>query len=160
MVLCTGKIAHEALAAREEHGAPVAVVRVEQLYPWPFDQLDEIVAGYPGADEIVWLQEEPENMGAWNFAKGRLYERFGESHRIRRISRYESGSPATGSATIHAQEQAELLDEAINLHIAGLLPVGASGRGRVGRRHAPHPPIIPLPSPSPRVHRARGRCVQ
>ncbi len=115
VVLCTGKIAHEVLAARDKSGAPVAVVRVEQLYPWPFEQLDEIVAGYPNADEIVWLQEEPENMGAWNFAKGRLYERFGDSHRIRRISRYESASPATGSATIHAQEQAELIDEAVTI---------------------------------------------
>ena len=94
-------------------GAPVAVVRVEQLYPWPYDQLDEIVARYPNATEIVWLQEEPENMGAWSFVKGRLYERFGDSHEIHRVSRPESGSPACGSHTIHAQEQAMLLGAAM-----------------------------------------------
>ncbi len=115
VVLASGKVAHEALAARDAAGAPVAVVRVEQLYPWPSDQLDEVVARYPNAGEIVWLQEEPENMGAWNFAKGRLYERFGESHRIRRVSRFESGSPASGSHTIHQQEQAHLLATALDV---------------------------------------------
>jgi 2-oxoglutarate dehydrogenase E1 component len=112
VLLATGKIAHEALAARDERGVPVAVVRVEQLYPWPADQLAEALARYPNAGEVVWLQEEPENMGAWSFVRGRLYERFGDSHRIRRVSRFESGSPATGSGIIHAQEQAHLLEEA------------------------------------------------
>jgi multifunctional 2-oxoglutarate metabolism enzyme len=115
IVLCTGKVAHEALAHRDESGTPVAVVRVEQLYPWPADQLAEVVASYPEAGELVWLQEEPENMGPWNFAKGRLYERFEATHRIRRVSRFESGSPATGSGAIHAQEQEQLLAEAFAL---------------------------------------------
>ena len=53
---------------------------------------------YPNAREIHWLQEEPENMGPWNFVKGRLYERHGETHTITRVSRAESGSPATGPA--------------------------------------------------------------
>jgi 2-oxoglutarate dehydrogenase E1 component len=113
IVLSSGKVGQEAIAARDAAGAPVAIVRVEQLYPWPYDQLDEIVAGYPAATEIVWLQEEPENMGAWNFVKGRLYERFDDSHKIQRVSRYESGSPAGGSHAIHAQEQAQLLAAAI-----------------------------------------------
>jgi len=111
VVLCSGKIGQEALAARDEVEAPVAVVRVEQLYPWPDDQLAEIVGRYPSASEVVWLQEEPENMGAWSFARSRLYDAFGESHRIRRVSRHESGSPATGSHAIHQQEQAALLAE-------------------------------------------------
>jgi len=113
IVLASGKVGHEAIAARDAAGAPVAVVRVEQLYPWPYDQLDEIVARYPSSTEIVWLQEEPENMGPWNFVKGRLYERFEESHEIRRASRVESGSPASGSHAIHAQEQAQLLAAAL-----------------------------------------------
>jgi multifunctional 2-oxoglutarate metabolism enzyme len=115
IVLATGKVAHEAIAARDEAGAPVAVVRVEQLYPWPYDQLDAIVARYPNAADIVWLQEEPENMGAWSFAKGRLYERFDDSHEIQRVSRYESGSPAAGSHAVHAQEQAALLAAALDV---------------------------------------------
>jgi 2-oxoglutarate dehydrogenase E1 component len=115
IVLATGKVGQEAIAARDEASAPVAVVRVEQLYPWPFEQLSEIVAGYPNATDLVWLQEEPENMGPWGFAKGRLYERFEDSHRITRVSRYESGSPATGSHTVHVQEQNQLLHRALGL---------------------------------------------
>ncbi|MDP1821397.1 MAG: thiamine pyrophosphate-dependent enzyme, partial [Acidimicrobiales bacterium] len=113
IVMASGKVGQEALAARDTAGAPVAVVRVEQMYPWPYDQLDEIVARYPASEEIVWLQEEPENMGSWNFAKGRLYERFEGSHKIRRVSRVESGSPASGSHAIHGQEQAQILQAAI-----------------------------------------------
>jgi 2-oxoglutarate dehydrogenase E1 component len=115
VVMATGKVAQEAIAARDAAGAPVAIVRVEQVYPWPSDQLDEIVARYPQAKEIVWLQEEPENMGAWSFAKSRLYERFDDTHSIRRVSRFESGSPASGSHAIHAQEQAQLLHAALDV---------------------------------------------
>ncbi|MGV3760744.1 MAG: multifunctional oxoglutarate decarboxylase/oxoglutarate dehydrogenase thiamine pyrophosphate-binding subunit/dihydrolipoyllysine-residue succinyltransferase subunit [Actinomycetota bacterium] len=115
VVLCSGKIGQEALAARDEARTPVAVVRVEQLYPWPTEQLAEIVARYPKATEVAWLQEEPENMGAWGFARGRLHDAFGDTHRVRRISRPESGSPATGSHTIHQQEQAALLEEAVTV---------------------------------------------
>ncbi|MDZ7675920.1 MAG: multifunctional oxoglutarate decarboxylase/oxoglutarate dehydrogenase thiamine pyrophosphate-binding subunit/dihydrolipoyllysine-residue succinyltransferase subunit [Acidimicrobiales bacterium] len=114
VVLCSGKVAQDAIAARDERGAPVAIVRVEQLYPWPEAMLAEQVGRYPNATEIVWLQEEPENMGAWNFAKGRLYDGFGDSHKIQRVSRFESGSPATGSNTIHNQEQAAILDKALS----------------------------------------------
>jgi 2-oxoglutarate decarboxylase len=113
VVLATGKVAQDALVARDERGAPVAVVRVEQLYPWPAAQLAEQVGRYPNASELVWLQEEPENMGAWNFVKGRLYDGFGDRHKIRRVSRFESGSPATGSNKIHNQEQAAILDKAL-----------------------------------------------
>jgi 2-oxoglutarate dehydrogenase E1 component len=116
LVLASGKVGQEAIVARDKdpNGA-VAIVRVEQLYPWPADQLDEIAARYPNAAEIVWLQEEPENMGAWNFVKGRLYERFDGSHKIQRVSRVESGSPASGSHTIHNQEQAQLLATALGV---------------------------------------------
>ncbi|MDQ2648466.1 MAG: multifunctional oxoglutarate decarboxylase/oxoglutarate dehydrogenase thiamine pyrophosphate-binding subunit/dihydrolipoyllysine-residue succinyltransferase subunit [Actinomycetota bacterium] len=113
IVLASGKVGQEAIAARDEAGAPVAVVRVEQLYPWPGDQLAEIAASYPNAKELVWLQEEPENMGAWSFVRGRLYERFDDTHTIQRVSRHESGSPAGGSHAIHNQEQAALLAAAL-----------------------------------------------
>src|SRR5690606_11763130 len=81
--------------------------------PWPYDTIDAVVARYPNATEIFWLQEEPENMGPWNFVKGRLYERFEQSHRIQRVSRFESGSPATGSVGIPARDQAELIERAL-----------------------------------------------
>jgi multifunctional 2-oxoglutarate metabolism enzyme len=115
VVLASGKIGHEALAARDKRGAPVAVVRVEQLYPWPYEQLADVVARYPGARELVWLQEEPANMGGWAFAQDRLAERFADSHTVLRVSRYESGSPATGSHTIHVQEQEAIIDAALTV---------------------------------------------
>jgi 2-oxoglutarate decarboxylase len=115
VVLCSGKVGQEALAERDTRGVPVAVVRVEQLYPWPYDPLTEVVGRYPSAREIVWLQEEPANMGAWAFARHRLDDRFGATHSVEVVSRHESGSPATGSQTIHVQEQEEILDEALTL---------------------------------------------
>ncbi len=98
---------------RRSASAPVAVVRVEQLYPWPYEGVAAVLAKYSNADEIVWLQEEPENMGAWNFIKGRLYEAHEETHRIRRVSRRSPGSPATGVLAIHQAEQRDLLDNAL-----------------------------------------------
>ncbi len=112
VVLASGKVAAEAEEYRDENNIPAAVIRVEQLYPWPFVDVAAAMARYPNAREIVWLQEEPENMGAWNSVKGRLYEAHGDTHRIRRVSRTESGSPATGSRAIHLQEQAALLRRA------------------------------------------------
>ena len=72
-----------------------------------------MVAAYPSADRIIWLQEEPENMGAWNFVKGRLYEEHGGTHTIQRVSRPESGSPSTGSSSVHAHEHRILLTAAL-----------------------------------------------
>jgi multifunctional 2-oxoglutarate metabolism enzyme len=113
VVFCSGKVALEALEARDAASAPVAVVRVEQLYPWPSARVAEVIARYHRAREVVWLQEEPENMGAWNAVKGRLYEAHGETHTIRRLSRAESGSPATGSLAVHQQEHDELLAKVV-----------------------------------------------
>ena len=113
IVVATGKVAQDAIAARDERGARVAIIRVEQLYPFPDAELSEEVGRYPNATELIWLQEEPENMGAWNFVKSRLHDHFGDSHKIQRVSRFESGSPATGSNKIHNQEQASILDKAL-----------------------------------------------
>ena len=114
LIFATGKVAVDAMARRDQIGSTAAVItRVEQLYPWPAEQVAEVVAAHPGANRIIWLQEEPENMGAWNFVKGRLYEMHGETHTIQRISRHESGSPSTGSASVHKHEQRLLLEAAL-----------------------------------------------
>ena len=110
LVLASGKVAHDAIEKRDELGVPMAVARVEQLFPWPYMAIHEEMERYPNCHEIVWLQEEPENMGPWNGIKGRLYEAFeNRDVEIRRVSRVASGSPATGSALIHRQEQQEIL---------------------------------------------------
>ncbi len=109
VVFASGKVAYDALEARDQLGAPVAIARVEQLFPWPFDGVAAVLERYPNADQIFWLQEEPENMGPWNAIKGRLYEAHGTTHWIHRVSRSDSGSPATGSHAIHLQEQEEVV---------------------------------------------------
>ena len=117
VVLCSGKVAYDAMARRDLVGAAtgesVAVVRVEQLYPWPAQQIAEVLAGYPQASEVVWLQEEPENMGAWSFAHGRLHAILGTRYQLRHVSRAQSGSPATGSAAIHQLEHEDLLERSV-----------------------------------------------
>lgn len=115
VLLCTGKMGHQLLADRDEREAPVAVVRVEQLYPFPGDQIGEILDGYRNASEVVWVQEEPENMGAWTFVHYRLAEDLPEGRRLMHVSRPESGSPATGTASIHEKQQAELSRQALTL---------------------------------------------
>ena len=102
----------QATVCRDAEGLPAAVVRAEQLYPWPEERLEEIVDSYPNVEQIVWLQEEPRNMGAWRFVKGRLFESFATRLLVRGVTRAESASPATGSAAVHKQEQEQLLHEA------------------------------------------------
>jgi multifunctional 2-oxoglutarate metabolism enzyme len=111
LVLCTGKVGHELLERRDKTDAPAAVIRLEQLYPFPGEELRAIVDAHPGA-ELVWAQEEPENMGAWRFVRGRIRRLLGEGAVIRYVGREESGSPASGTQTIHDAEQDELLTSA------------------------------------------------
>ena len=111
VVLCSGKVGHELLERRDKIGAPAAVIRLEQLYPFPGDALREIVDAHHGA-ELVYAQEEPENMGAWRFVRGRLRRLLGEGAVVRYVGREESGSPAGGTQTVHDAEQEELLTAA------------------------------------------------
>jgi 2-oxoglutarate dehydrogenase E1 component len=116
VVLCAGKVAYDALGRRDELGGAareVAVVRVEQLYPWPASAIRAVLDRYAAAHEVVWLQEEPENMGAWNFVHGRLHRLLRETHTLRHVSRAESASPASGSVALHRLEQDDLLARAI-----------------------------------------------
>jgi multifunctional 2-oxoglutarate metabolism enzyme len=111
VVLCSGKIAFDALAERGD--APAVIVRVEQLYPWPADELTSVLDRYPAARELVWLQDEPENMGAWPFAHGRLHKLVRDRYALRHVSRPESASPATGSSTLHGIEHEDILRRAL-----------------------------------------------
>ncbi|HEY3484923.1 MAG TPA: multifunctional oxoglutarate decarboxylase/oxoglutarate dehydrogenase thiamine pyrophosphate-binding subunit/dihydrolipoyllysine-residue succinyltransferase subunit [Ilumatobacteraceae bacterium] len=111
VVFCSGKVAWDAMAERDARQAPVAIVRIEQLYPLPTDQMLSVVESYSNARELVWLQEEPENMGAWNFIEHHVWRVKERGYDLRHVARVESGSPATGSKTIHDQELADLMDE-------------------------------------------------
>jgi 2-oxoglutarate dehydrogenase E1 component len=109
VLLCSGKIAYSLIEHRDDLAAPAAIVRLEQLYPFPDEQLDAIFERYPNAEEIRWVQEEPRNMGAWSFVYSKLARRLWGERKLTVSSRPESASPATGSATIHQQEQDELV---------------------------------------------------
>jgi 2-oxoglutarate dehydrogenase complex dehydrogenase (E1) component-like enzyme len=114
VLACTGKVAHELMDERDARNADVAVLRVEQLYPWPERELEAVLARYPSARELVWVQEEPSNMGAWTFVAPRLHELArADRFAIRLVARTASASPASGSIKVHEREQRELLETAL-----------------------------------------------
>ena len=114
LLVCTGKIGHDLRVEREKRGASnVAIVLVEQLYPWPEEELAAAIAAHPEAREVVWVQEEPENMGAYTFVMPRLRRLVSEGRQVLSIKRSAAASPATGSAKAHEMEQRTLVDLAL-----------------------------------------------
>ena len=112
VLLCCGKVYYALLEAREDSGFDdVAIVRLEQLHPFPFDEVRSTLARY-GAREVVWVQEEPWNMGAWSYVSDRITRALPEGRGLRYAGRPESASPATGSYRLHEEEQAEFVREA------------------------------------------------
>ncbi len=113
LVLASGKVAHEAIGRRDAGSIDhVAIARVEQLYPWPAAEIDRVLQGYPNVTEVVWLQEEPENMGAWPFVHLQMHHQL-RGLAVSHVARAESASPATGSSLVHAAEQADLLTRSV-----------------------------------------------
>ncbi|CAN5144206.1 2-oxoglutarate dehydrogenase E1 component [soil metagenome] len=110
LVLCSGKV-HVDLSTSDAFAETreVAVARVEELYPFPHNQLRTIVESYPNLTEVVWLQEEPQNMGAWRFIEPRLRELLGGELPVRYIGRRERASPAEGSNDDHQREQTRIV---------------------------------------------------
>ena len=109
LVLCSGKVHWDAIAARDAAAAPVAIARVEQLYPWPASQIAALVAQYPNATDVMWMQEEPANMGAWSFVQPRLVEIATAAGKTVTVnSRPASGSTAVGGHHAHDVEVDEL----------------------------------------------------
>jgi len=113
VLLCSGKVAFDLARTRDEREVPAAVVRVEQLYPFPGEQVTDALAGFPNAREVFWVQDEPENMGPWPFVSRCLAQLVADGTRLTHVARAESASPATGTAAIHEQEQAHLLERAL-----------------------------------------------
>ncbi len=117
LILCSGKVyvdlvSSGKLAPESEPGRAVAVVRVEELYPFPAAEIAAIVQRYPRLEEVVWLQEEPRNMGAWTFVAPRLRDLLGPRLPLRYDGRTRRASPAEGSHEWHAREQARLVEAA------------------------------------------------
>ena len=113
VVLTSGKVHYDLAAYREQHGGDdVALIRLEQLHPVPAEQIRATLAPYADVTDIVWLQDEPANQGAWPFMALHLPELLGDGQRLRTVSRSASASPATGSAKLHDIEQAALVEAA------------------------------------------------
>ena len=114
VIFCSGKVYYDILAYREENGIKnVAIVRIEQLYPFHIEALKQSISPYSSAKKFVWCQEEPLNMGAWSYIQPRLKKATGR--RARYAGRDRASSPSTGSKAVHKREQKMLCEEAFSV---------------------------------------------
>ena len=121
LIFCTGKVYVDVVTSiTPEQMHHVAVVRIEELYSFPAAEIQKVLARYPNVQEVVWLQEEPKNMGAWSYVAPRLKALLPVDMPFVYVGRAESASPAEGSQSDHAEEQQRIINHAV------LQPVGAS----------------------------------
>ncbi len=118
VVLCSGKVFYDLEQARNEEGKEnIAIIRIEQLYPFPHDDLEEILSAYKNINEFVWCQEEPSNQGAWFSHRHRIQrvlDRFkGNDKQIKLVSRPAAAAPAVGMMKLHLKQQAQLIEDAL-----------------------------------------------
>jgi 2-oxoglutarate dehydrogenase E1 component len=116
IVLCSGKVYYDLIEARKKAGEQrVAIIRLEQFYPFPIQRIRTVLNRYTAANQIAWTQEEPQNMGGWTFMQERLENILPGCERPKYVGRTASASPATGAYHIHQKEQAQLVSEALSL---------------------------------------------
>ena len=158
VLVCSGKLGHELMDRRDELGAPVAVVRVEQLYPWPEPELVTALDRNPNATQVWWVQEEPANMGAWPFVRDLLARLVGDRVALDHVARHSSPSPASGEREGARTRAAGAPAERAGRPLAERAVSGtARGTGPVGPRHRPHPARRGPASPHQRRCRPRPR---
>jgi 2-oxoglutarate dehydrogenase E1 component len=122
VIMCSGQVYAALVKHREANGLRnTAITRVEQLHPFPWDQLKENLDSYPNAKDIVWCQEEPLNAGAWSYVQPRIETMLNstEHHNRRHVlyaGRAPSASVATGLKTVHLKEEQEFLEDAFSVH--------------------------------------------
>ena len=126
LVFCTAKMYYDLQAKRA--GNAVALVRVDELYPWPHEEIGRVVDLYPAIEDVVWAQEEPKNMGAWSYVWPRLRASVGNVQALRYVGRPERASPAEGYESAHKAEQARIVAEALDA------PQPSAARRRVASR--------------------------
>jgi 2-oxoglutarate dehydrogenase E1 component len=116
VLFCSGKVFYDLVEEREKRGAEAeaAIVRVEQLYPWDDAAIARALEPYTQAEQIVWVQEEPKNMGPWFFVSDRLEAALPRGRRLRYAGRREAAAPAGGSMRLHKQRQGKLLFDAFS----------------------------------------------
>ena len=116
IILTSGKVYYELVKFRKDNSINnSAIIRVEQYYPFKGELLEKIISSYPKVKKIIWVQEEPKNMGAWNFISQRIFEVLSSGKKLYYAGRPESASPAAGSARISAQQQKDLVEQAFNI---------------------------------------------
>jgi 2-oxoglutarate dehydrogenase E1 component len=115
--LCSGKLYYDLYQQREynQQTDQVAIVRIEELYPFPSKAMQAILRSYKNTNALYWCQEEPKNQGSWYFIKSYLYPLLKKSQTLQYIGRNPSASPAVGLARIHAQQQKEIVAKALSL---------------------------------------------
>ncbi|HEY2026445.1 MAG TPA: 2-oxoglutarate dehydrogenase E1 component [Gemmatimonadaceae bacterium] len=118
LVLTTAKMYYDLSAARGEN-AEIALVRIDELYPWPGEMAAAIVDRYPNLEEVVWAQEEPKNMGAWSYVAPQLRVATGNMLAVRYIGRPERASPAEGYDIVHKEEQKRIVRDVLTVAPAG-----------------------------------------
>jgi 2-oxoglutarate dehydrogenase E1 component len=117
LVFCSGKVYYDLLEAREVHGIDdIAIIRIEQLYPFPIDQYAELIGQYAHVEEIIWCQEEPLNQGAWYQIKHRLQEPLGDHQQLYYAGRQGAAAPASGIFKVHLQQQQALVEAALDIN--------------------------------------------
>ncbi len=116
VIICYGKLYYELLEARRLHRiTTMAILRIEQLYPFPGEQLDEFLAQYKNTNDLTWCQEEPKNQGGWDFCKLRIPAFIDSRWQLNYVGREPSSAPAVGSARLHSKQQRELINQALNI---------------------------------------------
>ncbi|MCD8542880.1 MAG: 2-oxoglutarate dehydrogenase E1 component, partial [Gammaproteobacteria bacterium] len=115
VVLCAGKIYYDLISARTDSNHNVAIIRIEQLYPFPKDEVLNALSIYPSVKHIVWCQEEPKNQGAWGYIRDEISSCLHHQQVLHYVGRPASASPATGFAKVHAAEQADLIKKVFDL---------------------------------------------
>ena len=115
VIITSGKVYYDLRQARDKASANVAIVRLEQFYPFPHALLADALHGYPNATEIVWVQEEPRNMGAWPFLHERLLPLLGSNQKLEYMGRPLAAAPATGSHHRHDDQQKALVERALGI---------------------------------------------
>lgn len=116
VIICSGKIYYELLEARRlARVEDIVIIRIEQIYPFPGDVLDDLLAQYTSTNELLWCQEEPKNQGAWDFSKLRIPAFLNKRWQLGYVGREPASAPAVGSARLHASEQKRIVNEALCL---------------------------------------------
>ena len=115
VIMCAGKVYYELLEARRARGLEnIAIVRMEQLYPFPRSDFEALIAAYPHAKTFVWCQEEPQNQGAWDQIKHRFHSLHEAGRKVYYVGRPAAAAPATGYYQVHREEQERLIDDALS----------------------------------------------